>query len=320
MPVDVFSSSSSTRAPEKYRLREAFPEGGMRRVLTALILFASAVSLHGEEEPRRAAARAVDRTVEWLRANPPEQDARLAVHGMDIWTWNLVSRLHSDRAVRAEAAARVRDGLRALGRPKAPDWIALSWWAVVLRCVDSQGLDTQPIADALLASGLDGPLEQSAPTTAWWSSQLLRHAGLEVESKRGRTAIADRFGKRGDYRPSIRDAYAFYHELAAAADFGRQPLSTFTSEQLAFVREVQPELMALAQKQADTDAVAELVIAGALLGQRDEPYFDAAIDWLLERQLDDGTYLRKEPAQGTSDTRHAVLVGTWALLVYLSDS
>jgi hypothetical protein len=191
---------------------------------------------------------------------------------------------------------------------------------VILRCAGSQGLDTQPLAVALAAADLEELLARSAPTTAWWSSQLLRHAGLPVASSGGPPAIAAAAAQGAAYRPSVRDAYAFYHELASASDFGRRPLSAFPPEQLDFVREAHPRLMALVLEQGDTDAVAELIVAGALLGQRNAPHFDAAVAWLLERQLDDGTFRGKRPARGTSDTRHGVLVGTWALLVYLSEA
>ncbi len=293
----------------------------MKRALTAAVLSLLFVTPNCAEDPRRTQARAaIERTLDWLRAHPPEQDARLAVLGMDIWTWNLVSRLHPDRSVREEAASVTRERLSRVAPPRAPEWIALSWWAVILRCAQSQRLDAQPLIDGLVASDLDRLLEDSAPTTAWWSSQLLRHAGLEVESRRERTAIAAGLAKGAGYRPSARDASAFYHELAAAADFGRGSLAAFDEAHIDFARRAQPELVALSQHNQNTDAVATLVVAGALLGQRDEPYFEAAIDWLLERQLEDGTYRRQFPSKATSDIRHAVLVVTWALMVYLSDA
>ncbi len=61
---------------------------------------------------------------------------------------------------------------------------------------------------------------------------------------------------------------------------------------------------------------AEALVVAALVGERNASY-DDGLAWLLARHQEDGTYAVANPRNTADGYRHAVLVGSWALLASL---
>jgi hypothetical protein len=288
----------------------------------ALVGAALLVSAGGEREtaPIRASAQAaLERSLTWLASHRPDATSALGNRVLDAWSWTLFARLHPEAGVRERAASEARARLERLGFPTNPDFVALTYWAVALRCRAAAGLETDGLRDALAQVDLVALLAAGSPTSAWWSAELLRHSGVSVDLPRRTRAIAVAAAEPA-YAPSVRDAVAFYHELAAAADLGTRAIEGFSSDEIAFVRRVLPDLVAASRARGDTDAAAEALIAAALLDERRAPWFREGVDWILAQQRPDGAYVRagmpRDP--DPDELRHGVLVASWALLEALA--
>lgn len=268
----------------------------------------------------RATHEALARSLSWLEHHRPEPHAKLGDHVLDAWTWVIFARLHPDATVRARARREARQRLMALEAPGELDFVSLSYWATALRCRASVGLDPDPLRARLEAADLEPILAEGSATTALWSVELLRRSGVEVTLPPRTTALAAAAADP-DWAPSLSNAVAIYHELAAASDFGRAPVRGFSAEELAFARRAHPMLFSVVRGEGQTDAAAEVLIAGAILGQRDEPWFADGIAWLRTRQRDDGSYRRagQRPDPSANARRHGILTASWALLASLPD-
>jgi hypothetical protein len=273
------------------------------------------------EDPLRAEAlAALERSVVWLQSHPVRDGAALGERGMDAWTWELIARLHPDEAVRARVAREARTRLAVIELEDELDQVGLSWWSLLMRCRTSLGLDNAPIVKALTAHDLEAILEQGAPTTAFWTAELLSRSGVALASRPEDTVLAQAaLASRREV--TLRDAYAFYHELAPASDLNRQPIRAFDAEQLAYARALHPNLLAESIREGDADAVAEVLVSAVIINARG-PEYRAGIAWLLAKQQEDGTYLspKKGALRSQRDPRHLVLVATWALLEFLASS
>jgi hypothetical protein len=262
---------------------------------------------------------ALDRTLGWLVANPPDRAPSLGELGMDTWTWCLYARLHPRPAARRSAEAEARARLAAIEPHIEATATSLSWWALLLREMQYLGIDSARHRAALARLDLGAALGAMTGTTAFWTTELLRHAGMDVVSKPDQTVVAGLAKGPGveSYTPTLRDAYAVYHEIAPATDLGRRAPQAFTAEQLSVARAFQPRLYEVSLQARDLDAVAEVLVAAALLGQRDDEWYRQALVWLLGQQRDDGTWpdLRNPASRRSAgDARHAVLVASWAVL------
>lgn len=291
-----------------------------RAALAALLLpvISSATSPPVGPGPEPDVRGALDRAVAWLEAHPAGTADRPAGRAMDAWTWCLIGWWHPDDAVRSRAADLVRERL-GTGIPPLVGPTDLSYQAPLLRCREAYGLLREEDRKQLVARPLAGILEASAPTTRWWSGQFLARSGFEVETDpadTGLARIARELGEDPERKPTLRDAFVLFHELVPASDFGREPLRGFGEAELAAARTLLPGAVALAVEEANSDALAEALVAAEILGLEHEPWFREGLAWLVEHQSEDGTFQRaggpEEPP--VSNLRHGVLVGTFALL------
>ena len=287
-------------------------------LLVSSVRLAAARAPDGEAYPGVRAALA--RSLAWLDTHPAGPDAKLGSRVLDAWAWERYARLHPDPAVRERAAREARARLASLEIEGQIDFVALSYWATALRCRHSLGLATEPLARRLAELDLPRLLDEGSPSTGWWSGELLRRSEVEVATSARATALAASAADPA-WTPSVRDAVAFYHEIAAASDLGRAPVRGLSPQALTFARGAHPALFSLARERNETDAAAEVLIGAAILGQRDEAWFREGVLWLVGRQRGDGTYPRASarPSRSVSDSRHGVLVVSWALLEFASD-
>jgi hypothetical protein len=270
-----------------------------------------------------ASLQALGRSLAWLEAHPPAdpRTARLGDLCLDAWAWYLFAALHPDPDVRRHAGAELDRRLRTLPPPSERTEVSLSYWATLMRLMQRRGIDTTSHAAAFSGPESATVMRTAAPTTRWWTAELFRRSGVPMTPDFSGTFIATGAASSADYTPTRREAYRIFHELAPAADLGLEPLTQLTPAQMAFARRVVPGLLAVSQAEADTDAVAEVLVSAALLGERDTPLYRDGIAWLLAQQRPDGTYMsardRMRPA--TADNfRHVVAVGSLAVFTSLA--
>jgi hypothetical protein len=270
-----------------------------------------------------ASLQALGRSLAWLEAHaPPDpRTARLGDLCMDAWAWHMFAALHPDPDVRQRAGAQVDRRLRTLPPPAERTEVALSYWATLMRLMQRRGIDTTPHAAAFSGPDIATVLQTATPTTRWWTLELFRRSGLPAKPDFSETFIATAAASGAEYTPTRRDAYQIFHEVAPATDLGYEPLTQLTPAQLAFARRVVPGLLTVSRAAGDTDAVAEVLVAAAMLGERDTSLYRDGIAWLLAQQRPDGTYMsaRDRTREVTGDNfRHVVTVGTFAVFTSLA--
>jgi hypothetical protein len=288
-----------------------------------VIAVALAVALAAAARADTPPLRALGLSISWLEAHEPDpRTARLGNICLDAWAWYLLATLHPEAAVRTRAGAQVDRRLRALDPPTEGTAVALSYWATLMRLLDRRGIDPARYRTALSRFDLSAALDESSPTTRWWTAEFLRRSGLPIQPDFTSTFIATAAASSGAaITPTRRDAYRVFHEIVPATDLGHEPLTPLTPAQATFARGVIPGLLDVSRSEGDTDAVAEVLVSAALLGQRDTPTYRDGIAWLLTRQRADGTYesARDSASTATPDNfRHVVLVASWAVLTSLA--
>jgi hypothetical protein len=168
-----------------------------------------------------AALQALQKSIEWLDANPPNPaTANLGSIGMDAWSWALIARLHPSDAVRQRAKQEARKRLGQLEPVIEPTPVADSYWALRLDSMGAVGIDTSPYLAGLSQIDLSEIVKKMSPTTALWTSGLLRPVGIAVEVDPAATVVATD-AAASDWKPTVRSAYAIYHEIAGDTDLGR---------------------------------------------------------------------------------------------------
>ncbi|MBW1907339.1 MAG: sulfatase-like hydrolase/transferase, partial [Deltaproteobacteria bacterium] len=246
-----------------------------------------------------AALQALHKSLEWLAANPPNPaDAQLGEIGTDAWSWAQIAKLHPSAAVRERAKQEARKRLGQLEPAIELTPVELSYWVVLLRSMNEVGIDTSPYLAALSESDLRQALTEMSPTTALWTSGLLRFAGIAIEFDPAATEVATGAAS-SDWIPT------------------RVAPRVFNERQLDFVRRALPQLLRVCIAAQDTDAAGEVLIAAAILDQRGRRYYVDGIRWLLAQQQSDGTYRSGRDGERTSASsnfRHVVLIGSWAVL------
>lgn len=301
--------------PEGIRKRR----GPYRSVYLALALVLLVATTGRAESP---ALEALGRSLNWLEANPPDPDsAKVGNICLDAWAWWLFATFHPDDAVRARAGVAVDQRLRALRPPTEETVVALSYWATLLRLLDRRGIDSTPYRAALAKFDVTTVLSSATPTTRWWTAELLRRSGIAVETDFASTFIATMAASNeATYTPTRQDAYRLFHEIVPATDLGQEPLTILTPPQQSFARGALPGLFGVSQADGDTDAVAEVLVSAALLGQRDTAFYAPGLQWLLDQQRPTGAYVsardRMRPPS-PNNYRHVVLVASWAVLTSL---
>jgi hypothetical protein len=293
---------------------------GAALLLAGLLAQLLAACADPPPDPRREAVlRALDRSLVWLAAHPPDP-ARTSIGELtlDAWPWTLFARLHPDPEVRAISAEEARARLQSLEPSVEPTLVSLSYWALLLRNLESQGLDAKAYREALSRVDVEAVLGSGNPTTNLWTSELLRYSGIQTESRVAESYLAtSAAGGVERFEPTVRGAYAIYHEIAPVTDLGREPLRGFSDGQVEFARRVLPALLEVSRSAGDTDAVAEVLITASLLAERERGFYTEGIEWLLAQQNEDGTYRDARVGAGSAPPthyRHVVCVGSWALL------
>ena len=136
-----------------------------------------------QDADRKAVLDALQRSLAWLESHPPNAHrAKLGALGMDAWAWSIFARLHPEATLRERAAEEARRRLRGIPPRVEPTATSVSWWALLLRVMQSHQIDTAPHRAALSAVDLADVLHDMNPTTAFWTTQLLRHSGMAIES------------------------------------------------------------------------------------------------------------------------------------------
>jgi hypothetical protein len=298
---------------------------GVCFLLALLILqFFPACSAPGAGPRRDAVLRSLDLSLEWLTANPPDPvSASIGEVALDAWPWTIFSRLHPDGKTRTKGASEARKRLLGLVPEVEPTMVALSYWALLLRNLEFHNLDTSKHREALSHVDIENVLKAGNPTTNLWITELLSHSGLKVDTQVSESYLVKSAAAGMDsFRPTVKGAYALYHEIAPATDLGREGIRIFSEAHLGFARRILPELFEVSLKAGDTDAVAEVLITASLLGERKQRYFDEGIEWLLLQQRADGTYgeaKESDVKRAAVHYRHRILVVSWALLESLRD-
>ena len=286
-------------------------------ILAVVLVWTTACGPHvsGNEQETRVIA-ALARSLEWLERYPADtESAVLGNIGFDTWSWYLFSVWHPDAEVRERAGTEVDRRLRALKPPREWNQVSLSYWAVLLRIGQLHGAEIRSDLPIPAGRELHELLSGATPTTAWWIQELLRHAGLPAEPDASRIFIETAPGSPSGYTPTVIDAYLVFHEIVPATDLG---LASFevSAIQLEFIRGALPGWIDASRAKGDTDALAEVLVVAALVGERNAIY-DDALAWLLTRHQEDGTYVVTKARKSVDDYRHVVLVGSWALLTSL---
>ncbi len=286
-------------------------------ILVMVLVWTTACSPHGSGDERDVRViEALARSLEWLERYPVDMEsAALGSVGFDTWSWHLFSVWHPDAEVRERAGAEVDRRLRALKPPGEWNPVSLSYWAVLLRIGQLRGVEIRSDLPIPAGRELHQLLSGATPTTAWWIEELLRHAGLPAEPDASGLLIETAPGSPSDYNPTLTDAYRVFHEIVPATNLG---LASFevSGIQLEFIRGALPGWIDASRAKGDTDALAEVLVVAALVGERSAIY-DDALAWLLARQREDGTYVVAHARSSAGDYRHVVLVGSWALLTSL---
>lgn len=288
-------------------------------LVVAVHLGSAGAALQTKEAREAPVLRALAASISWLESHPPDsaRDA-LGNVGLDAWAWYLFASRHPDAATRTRAGEQIDRRLRRLPLPGPQTTVSLSYCALLLRLMQLRGLDTQAYRDALAKVDLTRALQDADSTTAWWTGELLRRAGLNVKPDFSKTFIGRLSAANpADDAANIRDAYRAFHEIIPATDLGRLP-NQLSAEQTDFLRGVLPALIRAGQLTGDTDAVAEAVVTAAVMGGKATPAYAQGITWLLARQRPDGTYRTSRDAEGQPKPadahRHAVFIGSYALL------
>jgi hypothetical protein len=265
---------------------------------------------------------ALERSLHWLEQHRPDpENERLGYLTLDAMAWHVFAAFHPDARTRRGAGEQLDERLRAMPLPGEPEMVPLSYWAVALRIASIRGVDLAPQASAIARWDIDALIGEARPHTAWWIDQFLHRSGIRGEPDFSKTLLASGHATpETDYRPNKRDAYRLFHELVPLTDFGREPATPLEPEQLRFARRVVPQLIEVSRHDDDTDAVAEALVCSALLGLAETQVHRDAVDWLLARSNNDGTYFSRRDrgqAMPPSHYRHVVLTASWALLATL---
>jgi len=256
----------------------------------------------------------------WLEQNAPLPGDPWRERTLDALAWFFFAIAHPDPAVRAGAGETLDARLAAIPPAEGENAVGMTYAAMVVRMKRWRGLDLTRDHAALAAADLPNLLAGLAPGTVWFTTELMRRSGLDVETDFSKTFIATT-AARNDPRVefSAREAVIVFHELIPALDFGLSEPSGIDERQLDFVRRSAPALLDAARESGDTDALAEALITAALLDVRDSDAYREGWSTLLSRQQPDGTFrsdvqrTMKRPAA----YRHVVAVGGWALLTSL---
>ncbi len=268
---------------------------------------------------RERVLRALDRSLIWLSSNPPDPiSASIGELTLDAWPWTIFSRLHPDAEIRVRSGEEARKRLQGLEPRVEPTLVSLSYWALLLRNLESQNLDTTTYQEALAHVDVEAILETGNPTTNLWTTELLRYSGIQSELRVEETYLAKSAAAGIDlFEPTVRGAFALYHEIVPVTDLGRKPIRVFSDDQVEFARRVLPALLKVSRNSGNTDAVAEVLITASLLGQREQSFYGEGIEWLLAQQREDGTYRdarTRNKRLPSAHYRHGILVASWALL------
>jgi hypothetical protein len=271
------------------------------------------------DSSREEILRALDRSLSWLTAHPSDPDsAQIGELTLDAWPWTIFSRLHPDPEIRARSAEEAKARLQGLEPKVEPTLVSLSYWALLLRNIESHNLDTVAYREALSRVDIEAILAAGNPTTNLWTTELLRYSGIPSKSRVEETYLATSAADGvARFEPTVRGAYALYHEIVPATDLGRKPIRVFSDDQVDFARLVLPALLEVSRNAGDTDAVAEVLITASLLGEREQRYYGEGIEWLLTQQREDGTYRDARTGNArlpSAHFRHGILVVSWALL------
>ncbi len=296
---------------------------GCRGVAILLAIFLAQVLIACTDmspDPRhKEVLLALDRSLNWLDAHPPDPArASIGEVTLDTWPWTIFSRLHPDPEIRSRCAEEARARLQGIESRVEPTLVAISYWALLLRNFESQSMGTAAHREVLSRVDIEAILKVGNPTTNLWTTELLQYSGISIESSVGETYLATSAASGVDrFEPTVRGAYALYHEIAPASDLGRKPIRVFSNEQVEFARRVLATLFEVSRNARDTDAVAEVLITAAILDEREQSFYGEGIEWLLAQQRENGTYRdarTKRERMPPTHFRHGILVVSWALL------
>jgi len=277
------------------------------------------------DENRVATLTALDGLHGWLQNGSDIGDAAFGFQCLDAWSWFMFSEWHPDAGVRASTAKTVDARLQALHSP--PTWTAvtLSYWALALRLMAHRALPIEAHLTQLATVDVNDVLTRASRTTRWWTLALLQQAGASVDAPDpSDTFLAAELAPGNRDRPmALSQVYSLYHEIAPAAALGLAPITGLGPELLEKAHALIVPQMEYAATTGDTDALAEALTTGAILGHRDTDEYRTGLSTLLARQNPDGAFRAARDAQrpelNTDHFRHVVVVATFALLTSLAE-
>jgi len=285
----------------------------------SILLLGLLVACAGDRPPRMpnpAERAAIDRSTRWLSDHPPDprRDA-LGDLVLDLMSWHVLASLHPDGAVRERAGATLDGRLRALPPPGRPGMVPLSYWAPALALASRRGIELDTVRATVSGWDTAALIDEALPHTRLWIEGFLHDADLAGPPDPSSTLLfrgATLGPAERDW--STADAYRLFHALVPLTDFGTRPASELDSATLEFARGLVPTLLEIARTDGDVDGVAEALVCSALLGLAESDPHRVAVDWLLARQRDDGTYRLGGGSGSAGSQRHVVLTASWALL------
>ena len=209
-----------------------------------------------------------------------------------------------DSAERQKILARVEGLVQQTRRPDYHDMLSCSdtefvqnsmSYLRVLWLMEQLGLDAKHYREQvlLMRPRLDAHLEKRGPWQQAMFAEYYDRFKLEkppvLQSTVMQKGTIARRVPVGSYDDNT--TYDLTHEVFVAFDYGLQRAqSRFSKEDLAYTREVLPELVRRYAREKNPDLVGELLSCMTYLGWHSDPAYQYAINFLLDGQNPNGTW------------------------------
>ncbi len=165
----------------------------------------------------------------------------------------------------------------------------------VLVLLEEFGLDTSRYRSELLA--VKGPMDAHLARRGPWQRAMFReyYERFALELPPVLADLGDAKGVLAFRLParaiSVTDGYALTHQVFVAFDYGhRREQDRLSDADLSYLRTVLPDLLQRSRADRDPDLLSEYLSCATYLGLHDAPEYEAAVDFLLATQNENGTW------------------------------